>query len=112
MSEKKLINLSIPYFWVQETIHSLGKLTMRKSKVVVDIRGLNKITENDVFPIFFQTDIISAIQGAKYFLMVDCAGFPHQWPVKFFDRHKLTVLNHRGNEQWNVAYIQRQINGF
>ena len=37
-----------------------------------------------------------------------------------FDRYRLTVVNHRGNEQWNVAvmgfkdnpaYVQRQIDG-
>ena len=46
---------------------------MRKGRVVVDIRGLNKISESDAYPMPFQLNVISAVQGAKYITVVDCA---------------------------------------
>ena len=69
---------------------------------------------------FFQVDIIAAVQSFQYITVVDCARFFHQWFVKRSDRHKLTVANHKSNERWNVvimgfknspAYVQRQIDG-
>ena len=92
-------------FVVWKTVHLPGKPPMRKRRVVVDIRKLNKIAESDAYPMPFQSNIISAVQGSKYITVIDCAGFFHQWPVKREDRHKLTVVNHKGNEQWNVAVM-------
>lgn len=49
---------------------------------------------------------------------MDGTSFFHQWRVQCKDRHKLTVVSHRGSERWNIAvmgfrnspaYIQRQI---
>ncbi len=57
-------------------------------------------------------------QGCPYILVMDCAVFFHQWRVAIPDRHKLTVVSHRGAEQWNVgvighrnttAYVQREM---
>ena len=109
-----------PVFIVWRTVNLLGKQPERKGKVVVDIRGLNKITESDAYPMFLQSDIISAVQGASYITVVNCAAFFHQWLIKPSDRDKLTVVSHRGSEQWNVAvmgfknnfaYVQKQIDG-
>ena len=69
---------------------------------------------------FFRSNIISAMQKIEYILIINYANSFHQWPVKRFDRYKLTVVNHRGNEQWNIAvigfknkpvYMQKQIDG-
>ena len=107
-----------PVFVIWRTVHLPGKTPERKRKIVVNIRGLNKITESDVYLMPLQSDIISAVQNASYITVIDCAAFFHQWPVKFSDRDKLTVVSHRGNEQWNVAvigfknnpaYVQKQI---
>lgn len=49
---------------------------------------------------------------------MNCTGFFYQWRVKVKDTHKLTVVNHRGQESFDVAvmgyknspsYVQRQI---
>ena len=72
----------------------------------------------DAYPMPLQPDILSSIIGAIYISVNDCASWPHQWLVQMLDRHKLTVISHRGSEQWNVAvmgyrnspaYVQRQI---
>ena len=109
-----------PVFVVWKTVHFPNKPFIRKRRVVVDIRGLNKISESDVYPMPFQSNVISAVQGAKYIIVVDCTGFFHQWPVKRENQYKLIVVSHRNNEQWNMvvikfknnpAYVQKQING-
>ena len=107
-----------PVFVVWRTIEQSGKDPVRKGRVVVDIRGLNKITLTDTYPLPLQSDIISQVAGCQYITVVDAAGFFHQWLVRIDDRNKLTVVSHRGQEQFNVAamgfknsppYVQRQI---
>ena len=108
-----------PVFVVWRTVHQNGE-AIRKGRVVVDIRGLNKISEFDAYPMPLQSDILASVSGCKFISIMDCAGFFHQWLVQRKDRHKLTVVSHRGSEQWNVAvmgyrnspaYVQRQIDG-
>ena len=88
-----------------------------KSRVVVDIRGLNKITVPDAYPLPRQEDIIAAVRGARYISVVDATAFFHQWLVHPQDRPKLAVNTHRGQEFFKVAvmgfrnsppYVQRQ----
>jgi len=77
----------------------------RKGRVVVDIRGLNKITLTDAYPMPLQTDITSAVAGCQYITTVDATSFFHQFRVRSTDWHKLSVVSHRGREQYNVALI-------
>ena len=89
----------------------------RKGRVIVDIRELNKLTENDTYPLPLQAKVIALVQGHRYITTVDAVGWFHQFKVKVRDRHKLTVISHRGQEQSSVAlmgykgsppYVQRQ----
>jgi len=89
----------------------------RKGRVVVDIRGLNKVTVHDSYPMPLQTDITSAVAGCKYISVNDATSFFYQMRVKNDERHKIAVVSHRGREQYNVApmgysnspaYAQRQ----
>ena len=107
-----------PVFVVWKTVHVPGRPPERKGRVVTDIRGLNKITENDAYPMPLQTDITAAVRDCPYISTVDAAAFFHQWPVAKDSRYMLTVVSHRGQEQYNVApmgskasppYVQRQI---
>ena len=67
-----------PVFVIWRTVHFPGKPPERKKKVVVNIRGLNKITENDAYLMPLQLEIISAVQGANYITVINCAAFFHQ----------------------------------
>lgn len=89
----------------------------RKGRVVIDIRGLNKITVKDSYPLPLQSEVIAKVAGYAYITIVDARGWFHQFMVRYEDRHKLTVVSHRGQEQSNIAlmgyqdsppYIQRQ----
>lgn len=102
-----------PVFVVWKTLPDGTK----KGRVVVDIRGLNAITESDSYPLPLQADIIALVSGHQFISVVDCVGWFHQFRVKRRDRHKLTVVSHRGQEQSAVAlmgykgsppYMQRQ----
>ena len=89
----------------------------RKGRVVVDIRELNKITENDTYPLPLQSEIIALLLGYQYLSTIDAVGWFHQFLVSRNDRHKFTVVSHRGQEESAVAlmgykgsppYVQRQ----
>lgn len=105
---------SYPCFVVWKTLPS-GE---RKGRVVVDIRGLNNLTIPDAYPLPLQSDIIFAVRDCSFITVIDCVSFYYQWRVHPNDRHKLTVVSHRGQECFNVAvmgyknspsYVQRQI---
>ena len=104
-------------FVVWTTIYVDEKF-MRKTKIVMNIRKFNKIIEFDVYSMFLQSDIISCIQKCKYISLMNGIAFFHQWLINSVNRHKTTIIIHRGVEQWNVAimkfknssiHVQRQI---
>ena len=91
---------------------------IKKDRVVVNIRALNKITKTDTYSMSLQTDIISSIAECFYIFTMNAFAFFHQWLVKLEDRHKLIVIIHRGQKQFNVevmsfknisSYVQREI---
>ena len=113
---------AFPVFVVWKTVYEGPEKTpRRKGRVVVDIRGLNKITVSDNYPLPLQSDIVSSVQGCTQISVVDCSGQFHLFLVKKEDRHKFTVVSHRGAEHYNVAamgfkgsvpYVQRKMDDF
>src|SRR5438477_8984526 len=106
---------AFPVFVVWRTLPS-GK---RKGRVVVDLRPLNHMALLDAYPLPLQSDIMALAHSCPYITVLDCASFFYQWRVHPSDRHKLTVVSHRGQEHFNVcvmgfkhspAYVQHQIN--
>ena len=90
----------------------------RKERIMINIKKLNKIFEFDAYLMFFQSNVIVVVINASYISVMNCAKFFHQWFVKLKNRHKLTIISHWENEQWNIivmkyrnssAYVQRQI---
>ena len=105
---------SFPVFVVWKTT-SEGA---RKGRMVVDIRGLNAVTQPDVYALPSQEDIINAVGGHGFITVLDASSFFYQWRVKPEDTHKLTIHTHRGQETFLVpvmgarnspAYVQRMI---
>ena len=82
-----------------------------KNKIVVDIRGLNKISEIDVYPMFFQIKIISAVFKTKYSSVINYAGLSMAgqifWPTYIDRGWNVTVIKFKNN----FAYVQKQIDG-
>ena len=72
----------------------------------------------DSYLMLLQTHVIVLVAGARYILVVDATSFFYQFRVVKQDRHKLTVVLHRGQKYFNVAsmgyrksgaYAQQQI---
>lgn len=111
-------NESTPFSYPVFVVWTTRPDGSRKGRAVVDIRGLNALTQTDVYPLPLQGDMISAVKGCQYITVVDCASFFYQWRTHPHDRHRTTVVTHRGQETFNVAvmgyknspaYVQRQI---
>ena len=105
---------SYPVFCVWKT-NADGE---RKGRPVIDIRDLNTITQPNAYPLPLQDEIIVAVRNCQYISIIDCSAFFYQWRVHPSNRHKLTVVSHRGQKSFNVAvmgfknspaYVQRQI---
>ena len=91
----------------------------RKNRIVIDIRNFNKIVVIDIYFMSLQSDITISIIDCQYISIFDAISFFHQWLMKFIDRHKLTIVLHRKQKQFNVIvmnfknssfYVQRKIN--
>lgn len=106
-----------PVFVAWRTQYKDGN-AVKKGRVVVDIRNLNKITVPDIYPTPSQSDILAALANKRYISVVDAVSFFYQWRIHPDDRNRLTVVSHRGQETFNVAimgymnsaaYVQRQL---
>ena len=105
-------------FVIWRTILKSDQKSVKKRRVVVDIRTLNKIAEIDTYSMFLQFDIIFSVIECEYIFTIDATAFFHQWLIKLSDRHKFTVVTHRKQKQFNVemmsfkntsSYVQRKI---
>lgn len=71
---------SFPIFVVWRTVPSGSgedRKMIRKGRVVVDIRGLNKVTTTDAYPLPLQHDIIKALANCPFITTVNAASFFH-----------------------------------
>jgi hypothetical protein len=113
------------HWTIESTVHSAFVFVVwrmindeRKSRVIVNIRELNKIIEFDLYSMSLQIDIISAVTEAKFISIIDVAAFFYQFRVRISDRHKLTIVSHQEQKYFSVAlmnfknssaYAQRRI---
>lgn len=74
-----------------------------KGRAVVDMRGINKWTIGDAYPLPLQDDILQFVANKKYISIFDLVKSFYQRLVKLTDRWKTAVASHRGLEWFNVA---------
>ena len=105
-------------FVTWRTILKSKQASIKKERVVIDIRALNKIIETDIYSMSLQSDIISSVADCDFIFTVDAIAFFHQWMIKLTNRHKFIVITHRSQKQFNVdvmsfknisSYVQRKI---
>lgn len=77
----------------------------QKGRVVVDLQGLNAITEDNVYPLPLQTYIIERVANYRYISTVDAHSYFHQFQIAEYDKHKFTIISHQGQETSNVALM-------
>lgn len=97
---KKPTPIACPLFVVWKTVKGI-----RKSRVVVDLRPLNKLTIPDIYPIPSQEEIISGLQGKKILSVFDLKGFFHQLPVHSVHTDRAGLISPRGLEKSNVVLM-------
>ena len=97
------------------------KISKRKGRVVIDIRGLNRIIISNNYSLLLQNDTVTSVRGCTFISVVNCSGQFHLVYIKRDNRHKFTVVSYRGSEHYNVApmgfkglvpYVQRKIDSF
>ncbi len=89
----------------------------RKNRAVIDIRELNAIIVANAYFMSAQTNIIVVVIECLYIFVMNALEYFYQWAIKFDDRHKLTIISHKEQKQFNVCvmsfknssfYVQRQ----
>ena len=65
-----------------------------------------------------QTNVIILVVECLYIFVFDAVSFFYQWLIRIFDRHKLTIMSHRKQKQFNMTvmkfknnstYVQKKI---
>jgi hypothetical protein len=113
-------SISFDYFvFVIYRIIFKDEKSIRKERVVIDIKELNVITLSDAYLMSVQIDIIVVVANCNFISIIDAVEYFDQWAIKFENRHKLIVISHREQKQFNVCvmsyknsfvYVQRQTN--
>jgi hypothetical protein len=105
-------------FVIYRTITKDDKF-VRKERAVINMRDLNAIIVSDAYSMSTQTNITVVVTKCQYIFVMNVLKYFYQWAVKFDDRHKLTIISHKEQEQFNVCvmsfknssfYVQRQTN--
>jgi hypothetical protein len=76
-----------------------------KGRVVIDLRGLNKVSVPDNYPLPLQSEIIAALRGKKFITAIDATSFFYQFGVYPPHRDRFTLISPRGLEQPTVCLM-------
>lgn len=90
--------ITIPVFVVWRKVHDEPR-----SRVVADLRPVNKWSIPDNYPLPLQADVIESCNGKRYISVMDATSFFFQFLVHKDYRDRFTYVSHRGLEQSNVA---------
>ncbi|KAH6603966.1 hypothetical protein Trco_007412 [Trichoderma cornu-damae] len=89
-----------PVFIVWRTIKGI-----KKGRMVVDLRPLNKLTVPDIYPIPSQEDIIASLRGKRYITVLDASAFFHQLPIYSKHKDRMVLISPRGLEMSHVVIM-------
>lgn len=105
-------------FVIWKTINNNNK-SVRKKRVIINIRDFNQITQIDVYFMSNQFDIIVAISNCNQISIVNALEYFYQWTIREQNKYKQTVIIHRNQKPFNVTimsfknssiHVQKQIN--
>ena len=99
-------SFGFPVFIVWKTVIQPDSMAKQKGCIVVDIWGLNWISQVDFYPLPLQTDITAAVQKCHYILTVNCISFFYQWLINPADQHKFMIVMHCGQKHFNVTVMR------
>ena len=67
----------------------------QKKRVMIDIKNLNDIIENDSYSLSLQFDIIVEVADSSYISIIDVVNWFHQFNVQRQNSHKFIIVTHR-----------------
>jgi hypothetical protein len=76
-----------------------------KGRVVIDLRGLNRVTIPDNYPLPLQSEIIAELRGKLYITAIDATAFFYQFGIHPPHRDRFTLISPRGLEQPTVCLM-------
>lgn len=76
-----------------------------KERVVIDLRGVNKISKPDIYPLPTQDEVLQLLQDKFFISVVDARKMFHQWRIKKQHRKRMAVSSPRGQEIFNVTLM-------
>lgn len=76
-----------------------------KARVVVDLRGLNKVAVPDSYPLPLQSEVIACLRDKRCITVIDATQFFFQFRVHPDHRNRFTMISHRGLETPTVALM-------
>lgn len=93
-----------PMLLVEKPNSPVGPDGRREMRVVIDYRALNKITQQEYYPLPLRQEVLDKLGKAAYFTTFDLASGYYQMPIVEEDRHKsgFTVPG-RGVFEWCVT---------
>ncbi|POS75391.1 hypothetical protein DHEL01_v206213 [Diaporthe helianthi] len=111
---RQSVPFSFPVFVVWRTMSD----GTRKGRMVIDVRGLNRMSVPDAYPMKSQDDILARITNAKYITVLDATAFFYQWRLHPESAWMFTITTARGQFTFKCAimgyhsspaYVQRQM---
>lgn len=97
-------NEQSPFGWPVFVVYR-GSGPNRKGRVVVDIRGLNAISEPDAYPLPLREEQLAAVEGCQFLSTMDMSSSFYQFRAFPKDTAKLAVISHRGKEKLLTAVM-------
>ncbi len=78
---------------------------VKKGRVVVNFRPLNRTTISDVYLLSFQQDIIDSIYRKQYITVVNIFNFFFQLFIYFDYRNRFIFISQRKVERLKIVFI-------
>lgn len=96
-----LTSFSYSIFIVQKTLTD----STRKSRIVIDIRGVNKLLIPNIYSLAFQTMILARLSISKCLHLIDASSCFDQQFIYPNYLYLFTIDNYRGLEALNIPII-------
>lgn len=87
---------SYPAFVVYRSVRNPDGTTTTKERVVIELRGVNKISKPDIYPLPTQDEVLQLLRDKFFISVVDARKIFHQWRIKKQHGKRMAVLAHRG----------------
>jgi len=78
----------------------VGKNDTSEKRLVIDYRFLNSFSKSDIFPLSSINDMLSSLQGAKYFSVLDCNKGFYQILMDENSKEMTSFITQTGTYQW------------